>query len=183
MVTVQLKNSIFALPCMLDNDLHAKIALEKSAKKMTRTPQRKPSPDALSWLNQTSHGASLVATANRLLQLQQSTQRVLPPPLNTACQILRWQDDSLTLGVPTAAHSAKLRQVLPRLVDALQADGWQVNQIKVRVQARRSDLPPRAAIQTHDIPPDGVKAFEELSALLPEGKLADAVRRLVRNRT
>src|SRR5690606_17269875 len=133
--------------------------------------------------NQTSYGASLVATANRLLQLQQCTQRVLPPPLNTACQILKWQDDSLTLGVPTAAHSAKLRQVLPRLADALQANGWQVNQIKVRVPARRGDVPPRERIVNVDNPPEGVKAFDDLVTSLPEGALADAVRRLVRNRT
>ncbi len=150
---------------------------------MTQTPQRSVTPDALSWLNNTGLGASLVATANRLLQLQQSVANALPPPLNTAVQILGVQDDSLTLGVPTPALSAKLRQLLPSLANTLQASGWQVNQIKVRIQARRFEEPARPRAPGRDIPPEGVQAFVELQSCLREGPLAEAVRRLVQNRT
>lgn len=123
-----------------------------------------------------------MATAVRLMQLQQSIERSLPEPLDTACQVLKWQDETLTLGVPTAAHSAKLRQLLPRLANRLQADGWQVNQIRVRIQARPLQLPHTPRHPPRDIPPEGLRAFAELQGQLREGPLADAVRRLVGNR-
>jgi len=137
-------------------------------------------------LKQSSTGSSVLATAHRLLELQRHVRAVLPPPLNATCQVLRWQDGILMLGVPTAAHSAKLRQVVPRLAASLQGSGWQVNEIRVRVQAATLAQPPVAPRAPHERPfiaPDGVQAFARLREALPEGPLAQAVARLVQRRT
>src|SRR5690606_14128936 len=152
-----------SLPCMLDNDLHAVNALERSGR-MYQPPRRHKQTDAMSWLHQSQHGASVLATAKKLLELQALVQASLPAPLNTACQIVRWQDETLTLSVPSAAHSAKLRQVVPRLAAALQKHGWQVNEIRVRVQAAPRFPEPPAAVprdQRPQITPDGVARSEE----------------------
>ena len=147
--------------------------------------RRQKQTDAMSWLNQSSHGASLLATAARLLEMQQHLRTALPAPLNASCQIIRWQDDILTVSVPTAAHSAKLRQVVPRLAGALQKHGWQVNEIRVRVQAM--PMLPQAPGRTPPehrpvITENGVEAFARLAHELPQGPLSDAVRRLLERR-
>ncbi len=170
---------------MLDNDLHAVNALEKSVK-MYQPYRRHKQTDAMSWLHQSQHGASVLATAKRLLELQALIQASLPAPLSTACQIVRWQDEILTLSVPSAAHSAKLRQVVPRLAAALQKHGWQVNEIRVRVQAapRFPEAPPAVPReQRPQISSDGVAAFADLAGTLRDGPLARAIERLVQRRS
>lgn len=152
--------------------------------KMNPTSRRHPTPDAVSWLNNSQRGASLLATAQRLATLQRDVQRILPEPLASACQVLKWQEDRLQLGIPTAAHSAKLRQVVPRLVQGLQQHGWQVNEIKVRVQAPVAFEPPRPPRGANaDLEPQALAAFTELHAQLPpSGPLHDAVERLLKRR-
>lgn len=139
----------------------------------------------MSWLNQSSRGASLLVTAGHLLQLQQHLSAALPAPLDTSCQIIKWQDDTVTLSVPTPAHSAKIRQVLPRLVATLKHHGWHINQIRVRVMAAPV-LPrppaPLAPEQRPVIDAEGVAAFTELRQNVPPGPLADALTRLIQRR-
>lgn len=153
--------------------------------KKIRPSRRAGAPDALSWLNQSSGGASVVATAHRLLDMQRHLRSLLPPPLDAACQVMRSQDDTLTLSVPTPAHSAKLRQILPRLASSLQAGGWQVNEIRVRVQAGPLRYPQPQSIHggvRPEISANGVDAFAELRDTLPDGPLADALARLLARR-
>lgn len=140
----------------------------------------------MSWLNQSSRGASLLATAGHLLELQRHIAAALPAPLDTSCQIIKWQDDTVTLSVPTPAHSAKIRQVVPRLVAALKHRGWQINQIRVRVMATPV-LPrppaPLAPDQRPVISSRGLEAFAELRHNVPPGPLADALTRLIQRRS
>lgn len=120
-----------------------------------------------------------------MLTLQQDIQRLLPEPLASACQVHKWQDGNLLLGIPSAAHSAKLRQMVPRLVQGLQQHGWQVNEIRVRVQAQRdlkmSDPVPRGP--GPEVDATGLAAFEALQATLPEGDpVRVAIEKLLRRR-
>lgn len=143
----------------------------------------------MAWLTQDQRGASLMSTARQLMQLQQQVQAVLPQPLGNACRVLRLEDGNLTLGVPAASHSAKLRQLAPRIVAALEKQGWQVNGIAVRVQASltrpietllaQNALPRRPAAPLGE---QGLEAFSELRTTLREGPLAQAVERLLARR-
>lgn len=142
---------------------------------------------AMAWLRQDGRAASLLATANRHIQLEQALRAVLPPALQSACHVLRFEDGRLTLGVPAAAHSAKLRQLGPRIAAALDQRGWQVNGIAVRVQASLSqplgqDVRLARPGKPNELGERGVDAFEELKAALPPSPLADAVERLVSRR-
>jgi hypothetical protein len=144
---------------------------------------------ALSWLGQDSRGASLLSTATRLMELQRQVGALLPEPMGSACRVLRFEDGNLTLGVPAASHSAKLRQLAPRIVAALEKQGWQVNGIAVRVQASLtrpggtllSGAAPARPVGT-DLSNKAVDAFGTLHAGLPEGPLAQAVARLLARR-
>lgn len=143
----------------------------------------------LNWLRQDGRGASLMSTAAQLMALQRQVDAVLPDALRGACRVLRFQDNSLTLGVPAASHSAKLRQLAPRIVAGLEKQGWQVNGIAVRVQASLT-RPIEALLAENTLPRrpaqplgnQGIAAFEALQGELREGPLADAVARLLARR-
>ena len=100
-------------------------------------------------------------------------------------QIIKWQDDTVTLSVPTSAHSAKIRQVVPRLVASLQARGWRIEQIRIRVMAP-PDIPAAPPRLHPDQRPQlgnrGVQAFAELQEHVRPGPLADAIARLIQRR-
>jgi len=142
---------------------------------------------ALACLGRDGKGASLLGTARRLMDLERLVRDTLPAPLGESCHVLRFEEGNLTLGVPAATHSAKLRQLAPRLVAALERQGWQVNGITVRVQAtltRLSEGEPASA--TPPAPPrefseQARKAFAELHRRLRAGPLADAVAKLLKN--
>jgi len=85
------------------------------------------------------------------------------------------------MAVPNAAHAAKLRQLAPSLADALMHAGWNIAEIKVRIQAGLGAPMPYAPPPKEAIPLDGqaLEAFTSLQHRLRAGPLADAVARLL----
>ena len=80
----------------------------------------------------------------RLLQLARESQArydavspLLPPGLRDAVRPGPLDDEGWQLLVAHGAAAAKLRQLLPRLEEALRAKGWQGTPIKVRVQPKQ----------------------------------------------
>ncbi|TBO31100.1 DUF721 domain-containing protein [Aquabacterium lacunae] len=74
----------------------------------------------------------------RLSQLyMQILQPYLPPGIQSLVQPGPVDDEGWTLLVANAAVSAKLRQLLPRLQEALEKKGHKVNAIRLKVQTRR----------------------------------------------
>ncbi|VCU69539.1 hypothetical protein PIGHUM_01602 [Pigmentiphaga humi] len=141
---------------------------------------------ALTCLGRDGKGASLLGTARRLLELERHVCAALPDPLGPSCRVLRFEDGQLTLGVPASSHSAKLRQLGPRLAAALEKQGWQVNGITVRVQATLTRLdtmdlsyPPPPANPPRLVGQAGMQALSELQEQLRAGPLAEAVARLL----
>jgi len=59
---------------------------------------------------------------------------LLPPPLASQVKPGPVDEDGWTLLASNASVAAKLRQLRPRLEDALRARGWQVSSIRVKVQ-------------------------------------------------
>jgi Dna[CI] antecedent, DciA len=74
----------------------------------------------------------------RLSQLyMQILQPYLPPGTQALVQPGPVDDEGWTLLVANAALSSKLRQLLPRLQEALEKKGHKVNAIRLKVQTRR----------------------------------------------
>jgi len=137
--------------------------------------------NALGWLGRDTLGAGVLATARRYMQMRQAMQAVLPAALGAACQVAKMENGRVTLAVPNAAHAAKLRQLAPRIAEALAARGWNVSEIAVRVQAGMPGSapavrPPRETVPLQD---QDLQAFAELHSSLRPGRLADAVARLL----
>jgi len=79
----------------------------------------------------------LVSLMQRLQASQaclEVVRAVLPPAVAAYVKAGPIDEEGWTLLVPNSALSAKLRQLQPRLLDALQRKGFKVSAIRVRVQ-------------------------------------------------
>ena len=135
----------------------------------------------IEWLNNDQQGGNVLATAQRLLQLERATQKALPPALAGSCRVARVEDGLLTLAVPSAAHASKLRQLAPRIVQLLAHAGWNLNEISIKVQAGLASnaTPPTRPKDIVPLDAAASTAFENLRDSTPPGPLADALARLV----
>ena len=104
----------------------------------------------LGWLGHDAQTASVLATAQRYLKLRAVVSEALPPTMRDSFEVLKIEQDTLTLMASNAAFAAKFRQIAPRVVAHAQAAGW-------------NDL----------------QTFEDLNRQLRPGPLADAVARLL----
>ncbi len=130
------------------------------------TKTRKTAIDATDFLKRNDKMAALLPTAMRMASLQTDCARALPPMFGN-CDVLSFEDARLVLATPSSAVAAKLKQQLPKLMSALQKRGWQVVEIKLKVQVTRS-IPPVVHTRQLVLPVSAKSAFEELGdALAP----------------
>jgi len=150
------------------------------------TRNRKTSFGATDFLRADDRMASLMPTALRVGNLQRDVKVILPP-MYAGCDVLSFQDAVLTLAVPSSAVAAKLKQQLPKLQAGLQKKGWQVENVRIKIQMR-PNVPVREEPKTSSLtlPPTAVDAFEQLGDTLPETQqnaaLIAAIRRLAERR-
>jgi hypothetical protein len=149
----------------------------------TRSAQgRNPAATALKWLVVDAAGASLVATAQNLMQAEAVVRKALPPVLAHSCRVANLDRQCLTLAVPAAAHATRLRQLTPTLLRALVAHGWNLNQVEIRVQAGLAamsrQVPPR---EVRPLDRQALDCFQDLQESVAPGPLADAISRLLKH--
>ncbi len=130
------------------------------------TRSRQTSIGATDFLSGNARMASLLPAAMRMGRLQKDCADALPPMFGN-CDVLSFEEGKLVLAVPTSAVAAKLKQQLPKLLSNLQHKGWQVEQLKLKVQVTRA-LPPVVHTRQLEFPPSAVQAFEELGQTLPD---------------
>lgn len=130
------------------------------------TKNRRTSIEATDFLKRNDKMAALLPTAMRMASLQSDCAKALPPMFGN-CDVLSFEDARLVLAVPSSAVAAKLKQQLPKLQAALHKRGWQVVDIKLKVQVTRSIAP---VVHTRQLvlPPTAMKSFEELGDSLPQ---------------
>jgi hypothetical protein len=150
------------------------------------TRDRKTAFGATDFLRSNDRLAALMPTALRVGNLQRDVKVILPP-MYAGCDVLSFQDATLTLAVPSSAVAAKLKQQLPKLQSGLQKKGWQVDNVRIKIQMR-PNVPVREEPKpsTLTLPPTAVEAFEELGDSLPEtpqnAALIAAIKRLAERR-
>jgi uncharacterized protein YukE len=130
------------------------------------TTTRQTAHGATSFLNANARMASLLPAAMRMGSLQKDCADALPPMFSD-CDVLSFEDGQLVLATPTSAVAAKLKQQLPKLQAALQKRGWQINNIRLKVQVTRS-IAPVVHTRQLEFPPSAVSAFAELGDALPD---------------
>lgn len=124
------------------------------------TKNRRTSIEATDFLIRNDKMAALLPTAMRMASLQSDCAKSLPPMFGN-CDVLSFENANLVLATPSSAVAAKLKQQLPKLQAALQKRGWQVVDIKLKVQVTRSIAP---VVHTRQLvlPVSAKSAFEEL---------------------
>lgn len=78
--------------------------------------------------------ARLAQLARESGERLKAVELLIPAPLRSAVKAGPIDGTAWCLLVETNAAAAKLRQVLPALVDRLRDRGWQVNSIRLKVQ-------------------------------------------------
>lgn len=137
---------------------------------------------ALEWLGRDTAPASVLATARHLLAIEAAVTKALPAALGRQCKVARLEAQRLTLAVPGPAHAAKLRQLTPSLLARLAAQGWNINEIGIRVQAGL--MAPVTKPTTRNVEPldaNALQAFSTLADTLTPGPLASAIDRLLKH--
>ena len=110
--------------------------------------------------------AALLPAAERLAELQKDCSAILPA-LFDACSVMHFEAGQLTLATPNAALAAKLKQQLPKLQEGLLKRGWQVNAIRLKVQARHAIENTRPQKQIA-LPAQALSALAELKDALED---------------
>jgi len=163
-----------------------------------RTRQERPaasrnlgSQNLLGWLGRDAQMVSVVATAQRYAQIRLALAALLPAGLADAVQVVKLDHGQLTLATPGAAYVTKLRQLAPRLADALTRQGWHVNEVSIRIHAQTREEGHNMALNTRaaqkktrqamPLDAQALQAFSSLHNRLSAGPLADAVQRLLKH--
>lgn len=112
-----------------------------SARRFTPTATYKPMvPDVPQVTKVMGRSHQLASLMQRLKMSQACLEAVkasLPPAMAASLKAGPLDEDGWTLLAANAAVSAKLRQLQPRLIEALAEKGLKVNAIRVRVQTGR----------------------------------------------
>jgi hypothetical protein len=136
----------------------------------------------IGWLGHDSQSANVLATAQMHLKMRSAVVSALPQNMRSAFEVVKLENHVLTLMVSSAAFAAKFRQLAPRVTTHMQSLGWNVAEIKLKVQGGLGlpevAKPPREA---RTLDQQDLKAFEELRGALRPGPLADAVAKLLRH--
>jgi len=141
--------------------------------------------EATDFLRRDARLAALLPGVQRTLEIQRDCLEVLPSAFKF-CEILGFDGGNLTLATPNAAVAGKLKQQLPTLQEMLNRKGWQINNIRLKVQMTRGFTPPAPSGEGLKLPEKAVDSFAELSEKLAptaaNTPLIEAMRNLVARR-
>lgn len=125
--------------------------------------------------------ARLAGHASRLLQLQRVLEAAVPRAQIRGARVANFKLGKLILHADNAAVAAKLRQIVPTLLDVFRREAAEVTGIDIKVQPRPVKRPapkePRAALGAH-----AKHGLTSLAETLPgDSPLGEALRRLVKH--
>lgn len=91
-------------------------------------------PTVTTLLESEAHVARLTAHAGRLLQLQQQLELALPRQLTKVVRVANYRLGKVVIHAANGAVAAKVRQIVPGLVEKYRQNGAEVNEIEIKVQ-------------------------------------------------
>ena len=132
-------------------------------------------------LNRTDAFAPLRAGVEQIAAITRDLAQLLPDYLATSVEPGFIKDGTLVVFAAHNALAARLRHLEPRLVTELQARGWPLNALRIRVrpQAMKEPAPPKQARMT----PAGASALEALAQTLPPSPLQEALAKMAARHT
>ena len=129
------------------------------------------------FLNQADAIAALMPQAERLIELREILASLLPGSLARRCSVANYKQGRVVIFAANGAIAAKLKLMLPSLLEELSGRAREVTGLEVAVQA------PTAERQVNEkfakISHEAAEKLAELSEQLPDSELKTALARIV----
>lgn len=119
-----------------------------------------------------------LAEARRLAELNHAYREVAPRELSRLSAIGSYRDGTMKIYATSGPVAAKLRQIVPRLIQAFRERGYEVTSIQTLVQAPATG-PGVQAPTPRSLSPGAAESLEALANRLPASPLQEAVRALL----
>ncbi len=107
---------------------------------MTASRRSGTPPTVTTLLESEAHVARLTAHAGRLLQLQRQLELALPRQLTKLVRVANYRLGKVVILAANGAVAAKVRQIVPGLVEKYRQNGAEVNEIEIKVQPANPDV-------------------------------------------
>jgi hypothetical protein len=129
------------------------------------------------FLNQADAIAALMPQAERLIELREILASLLPESLAQNCSVANFKQGRIVVFASNGATAAKLKLMLPSLLEQLSGRATEVTGLEVVVQA------PGAAAQVAEksskLSSDAISGLAQLCDQLPDSELKSALSRIV----
>jgi hypothetical protein len=128
-------------------------------------------------------GLSALTRATRHITVLQRLYTVCAPPeMLSMSRVVGHLDGMLVIAADNGAIAAKLRQLVPRLLEKLQKQGAEVTAIRVQVQVGRTAATHLILPKKPALPIDLIDNFEKLSKRVKNPELGSALARFASRR-
>jgi len=133
------------------------------------------------YLNSAGDLARLSAHAGRLVKLQRVFEQIAPAYLTASSHVANLKLGKVVIHADSGAVAAKLRQMLPSLVDEFSLKGAEITEIQVKVQPSGVALQHKKRVVAAAVGSSAKTGLSRLAEELPAGSpLKEAVERLVK---
>jgi hypothetical protein len=130
-------------------------------------------------LGTTGEFRALVQKTQRLAEWHKRYADCAPPALARSSRVAGFRSGTLVLWADNAAVAAKLKQLTPRLMTALNKQANEITSIRVQVQPVRVTPPAEKKRSLSGLPPQAVEEFAKLCETVPDSPLKAAIATLV----
>jgi hypothetical protein len=123
----------------------------------------------------------LAAGARRVQELQTLFVESAPRELAAASRVKSLRAGTLTVAADNAAVAAKLKQLVPRVLNSIRKNESEVTAIRIEVQVSGTPGRRPQAVEKTSLSDGAVEEFERLAHKVAPGELRSALTRLVRH--
>jgi hypothetical protein len=127
-------------------------------------------------LSRTDAFAPLRAGVEQIAAMERDLAQLLPDYLAASVEPGFIKDGTLVLFAAHNALAARLRHLEPRLVTELQARGWALDALRIRVRPQAVKEPPQP--KQARVTPIGASALQALAEALPPSPLQQALAKM-----
>ena len=132
-----------------------------------------------------SHMERLFKTAKQYAAIMDDCRKLMPMWFGR-CRILRLENGVLSIGAPNQALAARVRQSTSLLLHGLKSKGWDISQIRLKVNFDQLPTERKPPVQTKRFSEKARASFEALYQKLEEdgdrSDLRDSLRKLLDRR-
>lgn len=129
------------------------------------------------FLDQADGIPALMPQAKRLIELREILTSLLPGSLARRCSVANYKQGRVVIFASNGATAAKLKLMLPSLLNQLSERAMEVTGLEVAVQALESEH--QVAEKSSKISQEAASGLAKLSEQLPDSELKTALARIV----